>query len=331
MNTQNFEYRFPAEWEAHKGTWLTWPHEETFGYEYRDLKESIWIHFVRLLQENEEVHLIVQNQPHEQRVLNLLRDYSVEIKNVFFYHIRTDDFWLRDNGPFFINGSDGQAILSWRFNAWGEKFKYDFDKKVPQEIANKLNQKIFNLDLTLEGGAVDFNGKGTCLTTETVLLNPNRNPGAQKQDFEELFKKYFGVTHTIWLPGGDFINDPHTDGHIDGIARFVKDNTVLVKLDPSNPDYKSRLKNYHMLRRATDQDGKPLDIVISPGGSVNFYIANGIVLVPTSFRNDAKDEVNIAILKDLFPDREVIGLDCTNLIPFGGAIHCVTQQQPLPE
>jgi len=329
MGSSPFRFRFPAEWEPHKATWLAWPHEETFGYEYRDGKEPIWIRLVEALQDHEEVHILVQDQNREARSRGLLKDHGVGTRNVFFHHIETDDFWIRDNGPLFVTGSDSQAVVNWRFNAWGGTYeKWERDNAVPSEIATLLKQEVFSPPVVLEGGAVDFNGKGTCLTTESVLLNPNRNPGLSRHEAEQYLGEFLGVTHTIWLPGGDFVDDPDTDGHVDLLARFINENTAIFKLDPSCPDYKVRLENFKRLREATDQDGRPLNVVILPGGSPNFYISNRKVLVPTIINNNAKDEVAIEILKGFFPDRKIVGIDCTKIIENGGAIHCVTMQQP---
>lgn len=326
-------YRFPAEWEPHKATWLAWPHEDTFGEKYRDSVEDIWIRFVEILQKDEEVHILVQDQKREDRIRNLLEDNGVGTGNLFFHQIVTDDFWIRDNGPFFINKQNGiQAIVDWKFNAWGEKYEnWKNDDAVPFQIAALLGQDVYRPDMVLEGGAVDFNGLGTCMTTESVLLNPNRNPDLAREEIEQYLKDYLGVTHFIWLPGGRLSFDKDTDGHIDLIARFVNGNTVVCALEEESADKDCAvlMANYKRLREATDQNGDPIKVITLPRGPyLNFYVANGSVLIPTVHGSDPKDAIALGIFKELFPGREVIGIDCSNLLPFGGAIHCVTQQQP---
>jgi agmatine deiminase len=215
------------------------------------------------------------------------------------------------------------------------------DNHIPQQIASWLNVPRVQPGIVLEGGSIDVNGRGTGLTTEQCLLNPNRNPHLRRSDLEGYLRDYLGVWHVIWL--GEGIVGDDTDGHVDDIARFVAPDTVVcaVEDDPQDANYALLQDNYRRLRVATDQDGQPLRVVPLPMPGIvgppearlpasyaNFYIANGVVLVPTY--NHPNDRVALSILQELFPQRQVLGLPCTALVWGLGALHCVTQQQPAP-
>jgi agmatine deiminase len=232
------------------------------------------------------------------------------------------------------------AVVDWGYNAWGGKYPpFDLDDAVPQHVARLLGVPLFQPGMVLEGGSIDVNGLGTLLTTEACLLNPNRNPSLSRVKIVRFLHDFLGVTKVLWL--GDGIAGDDTDGHIDDLARFVNPTTIVtvVEDDPADENYKPLQENLRRLRTMTDQDGQPLRVVTLPmprpiyhdgqrlpACYANFYIANGVVLVPTF--EDANDVLALSTLQSLFPDRRVVGIPSLDLIWGLGAFHCVTQQQP---
>jgi agmatine deiminase len=278
------------------------------------------------------------------QVRHLLAQAGVDLRRVTVYEIPTNDTWARDHGPIFLtrtsNGQTDIAVTDWIFNSWGGKYgPWDLDDVVPQQIATQLGLPLFEPGIVLEGGSIDVNGRGTLLTTEACLLNPNRNPSLTRADIEEYLRAYLGVTKILWL--GDGIVGDDTDGHVDDLARFVNPTTVvcMVEDDPTDVNYAPLRDNFTRLQCMTDQDGRPLHVVSLsmpspveyegnrlPASYANCYIANGIVLVPTyACPNDRRA---LATLQELFPNRRVVGIPCSDLVWGLGAIHCVTQQQP---
>jgi agmatine deiminase len=296
----------------------------------------------------------VPNRNYERLVREFLRARKVPLRRVHFHHIRTNECWARDHGPAFVlrtrRGKTEAAIVDWGFNAWGGKYPpYDADDAVPTRLAERLGLPVFYPGIVMEGGAVDFNGAGTVLTTTSCLLNKNRNPhlrqgsgglGPAKRRIETFLRDYYGQRHVVWL--GDGIEGDDTDGHIDDLARFVDERTIAIGIETNKRDL-----NYPILQRARralgkarDQAGRPFDILelpmpkpVSydgqrlPATYLNFYFVNGALLVPT-FGQPARDRAAIALLQRHLPKREVIGVDCRALIWGLGAIHCFTQQIP---
>jgi agmatine deiminase len=268
----------------------------------------------------------------------------VPVARVFFHHIPTNDAWCRDHGPIFIqrdrDGGREQAIVDWGFNAWGGKYPpFDLDDIVPTRIGAELGLRVFAPGIVMEGGSLDVNGRGTLLTTESCLLNPNRNPGLDRREIERYLVDYLGVRRILWL--GDGIEGDDTDGHVDDLTRFTDPRTVVtvVEDDPADSNYAPLRDNLERLRSMRDQDGEPFRIVTLPmprplehegqrlpASYANFYVANGVVLLPTY--DPARDETARLTLQELFPTRRVVGIDCTDLVWGLGAIHCVTQQWP---
>jgi agmatine deiminase len=304
---------------------------------------------IREIVPREQVHINVPNENWAYLVRRQLQQFGCPTENVFFHHIRTNESWCRDHGPAFVlkpkRGSAGghaAAIVDWGFNAWGGKYPpYDDDDAVPTRVAEELRLPVFYPLIVMEGGAVDFNGAGTVMTTESCLLNKNRNPKLGKRRIEQYLKDYYGQRHVVWL--GDGIVGDDTDGHVDDLARFINPTTVVttVEEDPRDANYKLLRENLKRLRTLKDQDGRPFDIVELPmpgvvehdgqrlpATYVNFYFVNGALLVPT-YRHKRNDRRAIDTLQRLLPDRRVIGIDCTELIWGLGAIHCLTQQQPM--
>ena len=337
-------YRMPAEWEPHRGTWLSWPHKEASWPGKFESVPGIFADMVRVLADREEVHINVAGPAMEAAVRSLLADAGAGSGNVFFHHNPTNDAWCRDHGPIFLerarNGAREQAIVDWGFNAWGGKYPpYDLDDVVPSRIGAELGLPVFEPGIVMEGGALDVNGRGTLLTTEACLLNPNRNPQLDRGEIERYLRDYLGVTHILWL--GDGIAGDDTDGHVDDITRFVDPRTVVtvVEDDPADENYEPLQANLERLRGMTDQDGQPLRVVTLPmpralyhegqrlpASYANFYIANGVVLLPTY--DPPRDAEAAATLSDLFPGREIVGMNAADLVWGLGAFHCVTQQWP---
>jgi agmatine deiminase len=337
-------YRMPAEWAPHRGTWLSWPHKEASWPGKFGPVPGIFTQLVRTLADREEVHINVAGPAMEASVRSLLADAGADIGSVFFHAIPTDDAWCRDHGPIFVerSGSGGreQAIVDWGYNAWGGKYPpYDLDDVVPTRIAEELGLPVFHPGIVMEGGSIDVNGRGTLLTTEACLLNPNRNPELDRGDIERYLRDFLGVAKILWL--GDGIAGDDTDGHVDDLTRFVDERTVVtaVEDDPSDENYEPLQANLERLRGMSDQDGHPLRVVPLPmpralyhdgqrlpASYANFYIANGVVVVPTY--DPPRDEAALATLGDVFPGREIVGIECTDLVWGLGAFHCVTQQWP---
>jgi len=340
-------YRMPAEWEPHAATWLAWPHNlDTWPGKF-DSVPAIYIEMVRALHACERVNICVNSPEAAQEVRHLLSSAGVGLDNVVLHEIPTNDAWARDHGPIFITrqraGRTELAVTDWIFNSWGQKYgPWDLDDVVPQKIAAQLQLPLFEPGIVLEGGSIDVNGRGTLLTTEACLLNPNRNPALSRAEIEDYLRMYLGVCKVLWL--GDGIVGDDTDGHIDDIARFVDPTTVVCVLeeDPADENYAPLRDNFDRLRHMTDQDNQPLRIIPLPmpgpieyngarlpASYANFYIANGVVLVPTY--HCPNDRRALAILQELFPSRRMVGIPCTDLVWGLGAIHCVTQQQPAAE
>ena len=334
-------YRMPAEWEPHSGTWLTWPHNlETWPDQDMKQVEAEFLSIIQPLAKDESVHILVNDEKMEGSVASTLNDNNVEMKNIFLHDIPTNDSWIRDYGPNFIVQSDGiVATNDWDFDSWGRKYKWELDDLAGTVIAEKLGLHHFKPEIVLEGGAIEVNGAGTCITTESCILNPNRNNGISREALETTLKNYLGVSKIIWLHGE--MQGDDTDGHIDNLARFVNPTTVVcvVEEDENDPNYPCLKKNFDRLKTATDQDDKPLEIITLPmpghigspseclpASYANFYIANKSVLVPVY--NQPNDKQALAILEPLFPKREIIPIPSTTLIWGLGGVHCLTQQQP---
>jgi len=350
--------RMPAEWEPHAATWMAWPH---FRGDWPGKFEPIpWVYaeIIRHLAKHEGAEIIVNDAAFERSAGKILKQANAWSENVRFHRWRTNRVWTRDSGCTFVEqiSSDDRtrpsprnriAAIKWRFNAWAKYSNWQHDEKVGSLMAQCATaqeiQPLHGKDrVVLEGGSIDVNGLGTLLTTEECLLSKmqRRNPRMKRKDYEKVFAETLGIKNVIWLGSGIAGDDTH--GHVDDITRFVTPETVVtvVESDPRDPNYEPLRDNIRRLRQATDQDGRQLSIielplpspiffkgVRLPASYANFYIANGIVLAPVF--NDANDRVALDILAGIFPDREVIGIYCGDLIWGFGAIHCMTQQQPM--
>jgi agmatine deiminase len=341
----NLGYRMPAEWEPHAGTWFTWPRPE--GISFPEKYESVppvYAELIRRLVEVEEVYINVWNFEMEEWVAGLLRQADAPLERVFFHHFPAYEPWCRDHGPIFLvreyNSRRERAVVDWDYNAWGGKYPpYDLDDAIPRQVAELRGLPLFTPEMILEGGSIEVNGRGTLLTTEACLLNPNRNPSLTRKQIEQRLKDYLGVTNILWL--GEGILGDDTDGHIDDLTRFVNANTLVtaVERDPADPNYAILQENKKRLRGLRDETGRPFRIVELPmpgpveyegqrlpASYANFYIANDLVLVPVY--RQRKDRQALEILQKEFPDRRVIGIDSTELIWGLGSFHCITQQEP---
>ncbi|HEY7116578.1 MAG TPA: agmatine deiminase family protein [Tepidisphaeraceae bacterium] len=340
-------YSFPAEWHPHRGTWFSWPRPE--GISFPDKYHTVPENLARIIKEiapREEVHINVPNGNYVRIASDQLKEHGCPLRNVFFHQIKTNESWCRDHGPAFVlksgrSAKPQAAVVDWGFNAWGGKYPpYDDDDAVPTRIAEEFKLPVFYPGIVMEGGAVDFNGAGTVLTTESCLLNKNRNPKLSRKRIERYLKDYYGQRHVCWL--GDGIVGDDTDGHVDDLARFIDPGTIVIGVEEDLKDENYRIlhENRRRVRLLKDQDGRPFDVVEIPmpgvvehdgqrlpATYVNFYFVNGALLVPT-YGQRKNDRRALGILSKALPGRRVIGIDCVELIWGLGAIHCLTQQQP---
>jgi len=355
-------YRMPAEWDPHASTWLAWPH---FKGDWPGKFEPIpWVYaeIIRNLARHERVDLIVSNVSEESKARAILEKVNAASDNVIFHHWRTDRVWTRDSGCIFLappldappqekSGAkaDPARALHFKFNAWAKYDNYKHDAKIGARMAKAAGAEIVRpkfgykteYPIVLEGGSIDVNGRGTLLTTEECLLSPTqqRNPSMNRAAYEQMFADYFGIQAVIWL--GDGIAGDDTHGHVDDLSRFVAPGTVVTMVEPNERDenYSALHHNLGRLRAARDQDGQRLNIVEIPmprpvvfesrrlpASYANFYIANGVVLVPVF--NDPNDRAALNTLAQLFPTREIVPIYSGDLIWGFGALHCMTQQEP---
>jgi agmatine deiminase len=345
-------YRMPAEWVRHEATWLAWPHNpEDWPGKFQAIP-WVYAEIVRLLSARERVHILVDDAKAQRRALGVLERAGAHLERVSFHLWPTDRVWTRDSGPIFVRNDKGQVgVTNWRFNAWAKYSDWRLDDQVPGRVAGLLGvpewQPAVELEdglarrLVLEGGSIDANGEGILLTTEECLLSEvqERNPGVGREKMEQAFHDFLGMDKVIWLGRGVAGDDTH--GHVDDIARFVGEATILTAVEPDAKDanHEPLAENLERLKASRTLDGKqftlvelplPWPVVFSgqrlPASYANFYIANGLVLVPTF--HDANDRVALNILAEVFPEREVIGIDSVDLVWGLGTLHCMTQQQP---
>ncbi|UJP65898.1 agmatine deiminase family protein [Mongoliitalea daihaiensis] len=336
-------YRFPAEFEPHAATWLSWPHKEASWPGKIDSIFPAYAKFIQLLSEGEEVHINVANPSMEAFARKHIEAAGATMDQVCFHYFPTNDAWCRDHGPAFLVNDQAEqrkALVKWNYNAWGGKYPpFDLDNEIPYHIARYRNIPTFSPGIIMEGGSIEVNGKGTLLTTEACLLNPNRNPHLSKSAIEVYLRAYYGVENILWLKDGIVGDD--TDGHIDDLTRFVNEDTVVtvVEEDKADENYEVLKENVELLEQMTLETGKSLNIVELPmpkavifedmrlpASYANFYIANTFVIVPT-FR-DSNDDKALSILQSCFPDRKVVGVDSWDLIWGLGSFHCLSQQEP---
>ena len=345
-------YCMSAEWEPHKATWLNWPHNPTDWPGKMLAVQKVYAELVRKLAAVEEVCILVNSGNHEARARKYLEQVQADLVNISFHHISTNRSWIRDYGPTFVSDNwtkrKSKRIIRFSFNGWARYPAHKKDNSIPLKLAHRLNLKMIsakwkNLPLVLEGGSIDVNGFGTLITTEECLLDQKtqpRNPGITKSEVEKLFGKYLGITNVIWLSCG--IEGDDTHGHVDGICRFVDRRTLVLAMEtnPSDVNAAVLVENLERLKNVRLEDGtRPAVVKLPmpkpvyfkkwrlPASYANFYIANGIVLVPIF--DDPADRKAIGILAELFPTRDVIGIHAVDLLIGLGGLHCITLQEPV--
>ncbi len=339
----NQGYRMPAEWELHEATWLVWPGStETWTGTHLRKVEEIYLSILEALLPGEKVHLLVRDQKEAHHVQQRLQGRVPNLSSLIFHHAQVSDVWIRDFGPTFLKQASGEkAWCKWRFNAWGNKYpELTQDDSIFRHHASWISHPFFPAEFVLEGGSIEVNGAGLCLTTEECLLNTNRNPHLSKSEIEENLKHYLGVQEVLWLKRGIIGDD--TDGHIDDLARFVDDQTIVTCVENDQEDANATIleENWMRLKQYSKERGHAFNVIRLPmpgkifsengdrlpASYANFYIANQVVLLPVF--DHPHDKPVLELFEELFPSRKVIPLDCRSLIHGLGALHCVTQQEP---
>ncbi len=342
MTPKELGFHFPAEFAKHTATWLSWPHKEASWPGKIEAIYPRYAEFIKRVAEGEFVNINVADEAMIKKATRHLNEAGADLRNIQFFIHPTNDAWCRDHGPaFLINPKERtKMIVDWGYNAWGGKYPpFDLDDVIPTLIAKYYNIPVVEPGIVMEGGSVEFNGKGTLLTTRACLLNENRNPHLNQSQIEKYLIDYYGVDHILWL--GDGIIGDDTDGHIDDLTRFVNEDTVVTIIEENKNDenYEILQDNLKELKTLRLESGKQMNIVELPMPSpviyedqrlpasyANFYIANKYVVVPT-FR-DKNDDRALDILQSCFTDRKVIGIDSTDIIWGLGSFHCLSQQEP---
>lgn len=348
--TATSNLRMPAEWEAQEAVWLAWPHNrEDWPGKFAPVP-WVFAEFARLMAPHLRVRVLVKSEREREKATFCLEQSGADLGRIDLYVAPTNRVWTRDSGPTFVYQGGERVLLDWRFNAWAKYPNWRHDDRLPAKAAEILGLPRIEprrrvggawRRIVLEGGAIDVNGRGTLLTTEECLLSADvqcRNPGFTRDDYEQVFAEYLGVTNTIWL--GDGVVGDDTHGHVDDLARFVNPTTVVVaaESDPGDENH-ARLRSARArLEAARDQSGRQLTVVglpmpkpvtfdgqRLPASYANFLITNGLVLAPTF--NDPNDRVALNLLSELFPDRDVVGIHSGDLIWGLGALHCASQQE----
>jgi agmatine deiminase len=329
-------FRLPAEWEPHAATWAAWPFDDVLWFGRLAGVRREFEALVRTIARFEPVRLLVHDAESEADAGRRLGALDVTL-----HRVPLDDVWFRDNGPLFVVDRAGRvSFVHWGFNAWGGKFEWRRDAEAPRAVAAALGVEHWRVEVVLEGGAIEPDGRGTALTTRQCLLSPTRNPGLDEAGHAAWLRDYLGIERLCWLERG--LEDDHTDGHVDTLARFSDLRTLAVSLceDPRDPNHEVTRANLERLRGFADAEGRPYRVVPVPlpagryaqegerlaAAYVNFYAGNGFALVP--LYDDPHDARALATLAPLFPGREVIGLRARDILVGGGGFHCLTQPQP---
>jgi agmatine deiminase len=336
-------YYFPAEFAPHVATWLSWPHKEASWPGKIHTIYPYYCEFVKELTKSEKVCINICDSQMKAFAIQYLQEADVDLSKVEFFLHPTNDAWCRDHGPAFLinpGTAEKKIIVDWNYNAWGGKYPpYDLDDVIPTHIAKHYNIPVYHPGIIMEGGSVEFNGKGSLITSTACLLNVNRNPHLSQSQIEEYLMNYYGVEQVLWINEGIVGDD--TDGHIDDTVRFVNDDTVLVAIEENKNDenYELLQNNLQQLKQMRLLNGRQINIVELPMPDIlfyqdqrlpasyaNFYIANHAVIVPT-FRCN-KDAKALQIIGECFPDREIVGIDSVEIIWGLGSFHCLSQQEP---
>jgi agmatine deiminase len=347
MTAADAGFSMPPEWSPQEAVWLSWPVEDPRHWGGAK-QELIWAKFAEItaaISRFEPVRINAPAADHATIVAACNRAKAVPERVEIFDHPH-NDVWCRDHGPIFVkHPSTGEvAVTDWEFNAWGGKFPpWDLDNAIPNQIATTLGMRVFKGGMILEGGAIEINGAGQLLTTEAVLLNSNRNSLLSREEIEQRLRDGLGLSEILWLKQG--IEGDDTDGHIDDLARFVDPQTILACIDPNatSPNQSILADNLSRLRSFLGPNDRAFDVLeiplpeacevpgwrlpVLPASYVNFLIVNGGVLVPT-FRQKKNDDRALGMIRELFANREIVGIDCLDLVEEGGTLHCISQQQP---
>lgn len=352
MSGASAQVRWPAEWERHDATWISWPHHEPDWPGKFGPIPWVYAEIARALAEHERVHILVHDEATEEQAWHCLKMHEVRESRIHLHQCPSDRVWLRDSGPTGVHLADGSVrLVNWGFNAWAKYDNFAHDARIGRFVADHTGLSCHQPmrhdgkgRVILEGGGIETDGRGTMLVTEEWLLTDQqvRNPGFSRADYERTFAEELGCTRTIWLGEGCVGDDTH--GHVDDIARFVAPGVVVLahEEDPADENHARSLDNLRRLEGATDATGAPIRTVTLPyprpvvmdgtrlpASYANFYLANGVVLVPTF--NDPNDRIALNILAELLPDRAVVGIHAVDLVWGLGTLHCLTQQQPAPK
>lgn len=339
-NFSTDKLRFPAEWEPQDAILLAWPHPQT---DWRPILPQVTEVYLELVRQISRFEVVIIITPQPEPVRSLLDANRIDLSQVFLISIETNDTWIRDFGPLTIRSDHGTVLLDFSFNGWGDKFAAEKDNAVNRSLSQnprlqKCQYKM--IDLVLEGGSIESDGNGTLLTTTTCLLNPNRNPHLNKKGLEKKLAEHFGSNHILWLDSGWLAGDD-TDSHVDTLARLCPNDTLLyVCCDVESDEHFEELKRMEQqLLELKTKEGKPFRLIPLPWPEgqydrgdrlpatyANYLVINNAVLVPTY--NDPADTSALNIIASVFPDREVIGVDCQTLIRQHGSLHCATMQLP---
>jgi agmatine deiminase len=330
-------FRMPAECEPHEATWIAWPHNrDDWPGRFAPIP-WVYAEIVRKLARVERVRILIKDRAAEETARRILRKADANLDAIEFFHAPTDRSWTRDYCPLFVKNRVGKvALTNWRFNGWAKYDDYKSDAAIPAKLAAALQLPFWEPHLVLEGGSIDVNGRGLLLTTEECLLSPvqARNPQLTRRQIETALRDYLGARQVIWLQNGIAGDDTH--GHVDDLARFVSTDTVVIasESDRNDPNYEPLRENLVILRKQPVRVVKlpmPAPLIFNgrrlPASYANFYIANGMVLMPTF--NDPNDRIALNTLARLFPNREVTGINAVELVWGLGTLHCMTQQQPV--
>ncbi len=340
-------FTFPAEWHPHRATWLSFP-QASDSWDYGARLERIYpayLELIKMISLSEKVCINAKDEVHKELIISLLEKNNINLHQVEIPIHPTNDSWCRDHGPaFLINPTSQQRmIVEWGYNAWGGKYPpYDADDKIPILIANYLGLPYIEAGIIMEGGSVEFNGKGTILTSKSCLLNPNRNPHLNQAQIEQYLYDYYGQEQVLWVNEGIVGDD--TDGHIDDTTRFVNEDSVLtcIETNESDDNYEPLKDNLKALKKMRLLNDKPLNIIELPmpdavydketgirlpASYANFCMTNAHVIVPIYACK--KDDLALRIIQEAIPSREVIGIDSSEIIWGLGSFHCLSQQEPI--
>lgn len=337
-------YRMPAEWEPQEAIWLSWPVNPDYWTGKQDRIQELFAQITTIISRHQPVRINAPDSLHTA-IQKRLTEADAVMERVTLFPHPNNDVWCRDHGPLFVKNDTGDvAITDWVFNGWGDKFEpYNLDNQIPGHIAKALDLPKFDGGMVLEGGSIEVNSCGQLLTTEAVLLNPNRNPDLSQAEIESQLRSKLGVQEFFWL--GQGIEGDDTDGHIDDLARFVNDSTLVLswEKDANSPNHRTLHENRERLQDFRTPDGSNTEVIeiplpqpcevpgwrlpVLPASYVNFLFLNTAVLVPT-FGQRKHDIKAAGILGELIPDREIIPVPCLDLVREGGALHCISQQQP---